>query len=201
MAGVTSVAVIGIEELAVIVAVNGLLNADSGADDQVGGIIVIGNRGTISIGSYDGSGVGGVIINRGVVVEFHGRRTVSQVECRAEVVAVRVGDGDIGEIAVTAIGDDDLPVAGVTSVAVILIEELAVIVAVNGLLNADIGRAQEVAEVHVFLDINHIVRPGKLNIPTPVCVVGIGNGIFSFDSVGPRVYVRARHGISLHPPS
>ena len=51
---------------------------------------------------------------------------------------VGIGDGDIGEIAVTAIGNDDLPVSRVTSYAHILIKEFAVIIAVNGLLDADI---------------------------------------------------------------
>jgi len=77
------------------------------------------------------------IVDYGVIVELDTLAS-RQVEWSAEVVAVGIGDGDIGEVAVTSVGDHYPPVTGVTGSTGILIQEDAVIVAVDGLLDVDI---------------------------------------------------------------
>ncbi len=141
---VASIAIILIFEDTITIAVDGLLNANLGADDQVGGDVPVRDGAAQSISGRDGGIVGGIHIHLGLVIEFYRGRTGTQVECRTKVMPVGIGDGDIGEITVTTVGDHYLPGSVVASIAIILIFEDTITIAVDGLLNANLGADDQV---------------------------------------------------------
>ncbi len=141
---VASIAIILIFEDTITIAVDGLLNANLGADDQVGGNVPVRDGAAQGISSRDGGVVGGIYINCGFVVEFYRGRTDTQVEGRTKVMPVAIGDGDIGEVTVTTVFDHYLPGSVVASIAIILIFEDTITIAVDGLLNANLGADDQV---------------------------------------------------------
>ncbi len=59
-------------------------------------------------------------------------------------MTVGIGDGDIGEVTVTTVFDHYLPGSVVASIAIILIFEDTIAIAVDGLVNANLGADDQV---------------------------------------------------------